>query len=209
MADQTGLEFIAFVAIVTFCLVLCLKFSLVLLRGNVYLLCTVVPVVFLVLAVLREFEEALHIRLAKEISDPAARAKDIQNVETIKNGDTANTLPHEKHTRSTTRKRVRDSGKKNKSACSAIIANHEHLDTDERQAISLSLSIQLNSTQLSTNLTTSVNMIGMMLLALIVHFLCDPTATYWLLIFYLIYYDVRGIRRWLVRLALTYMHAGE
>ncbi|CAD0042425.1 unnamed protein product [Aureobasidium pullulans] len=113
--------------------------DLVLLRGNVYLLCTVIPVVFLVLAILREFEEALHIRLAKEISDPAARAKDIQNVETIKNGDTANTLPHEKHTRSTTRKRVRDSGKKNKSVCSAITANHEHLDTDERQAISLSL----------------------------------------------------------------------
>ncbi|CAC9885468.1 unnamed protein product [Aureobasidium pullulans] len=75
MADQTGLEFIAVVAIITFCLVLCLKFSLVLLRGNVYLLCTVIPVVFLVLAILREFEEALHIRLAKEISDPAARAK--------------------------------------------------------------------------------------------------------------------------------------
>ncbi|THW14329.1 hypothetical protein D6D24_05545 [Aureobasidium pullulans] len=75
MADQKGLELIAVVAIVTFCLVLCLKFSLVLLRGNVYLLCTVIPVVFLVLAVLREFEEALHIRLAKEISDPAARAK--------------------------------------------------------------------------------------------------------------------------------------
>ncbi|THX68540.1 hypothetical protein D6D04_10553 [Aureobasidium pullulans] len=75
MADHTGLELIAVVAIVTFCLVLCLKFSLVLLRGNVYLLCTVIPVVFLVLAVLREFEEALHIRLAKEISDPAARAK--------------------------------------------------------------------------------------------------------------------------------------
>jgi hypothetical protein len=52
-------------------------------------------------------------------------------------------------------------------------------------------------------------MIGMMLLAVIVHFLCDPTATYWLLVFYLIYYDVRGIRSWLVRLALQYMHAGE
>lgn len=75
MADQTGLEFIAVVAIITFCLVLCLRFSLVLLRGNVYLLCTVIPVVFLVLAILREFKEALHIRLAKEISDPAARAK--------------------------------------------------------------------------------------------------------------------------------------
>lgn len=69
-------------------------------------------------------------------------------------------------------------------------------------------STQCTSDQ-GSSLTTSVNMIGMMLLALIVHFLCDPTATYWLLVFYLIYYDVRGIRSWLVRLTLTYMHAGE
>jgi hypothetical protein len=44
------------------------------------------------------------------------------------------------------------------------------------------------------------------LLAIITLFCENPTATHWLLVLYLIYYDIRRIRTWLIDLILAYAH---
>lgn len=45
----------------------------------------------------------------------------------------------------------------------------------------------------------------MMLLAICVHFFRDPNSAGWLFVAYCLYYDVRGIRGWLLRLAVEYL----
>ncbi|KAG9848204.1 hypothetical protein KCU98_g6393, partial [Aureobasidium melanogenum] len=51
----------------------------------------------------------------------------------------------------------------------------------------------------------TMNLIGMMILAVLIHFFRNPTATGWLVVIYCLYWDIRGIRSWLLRLAAEYM----
>jgi hypothetical protein len=45
----------------------------------------------------------------------------------------------------------------------------------------------------------------MMLIAVCVHFFRDPNNAGWLLVLYCLYYDIRGIRSWMMRLAIEYL----
>lgn len=50
-----------------------------------------------------------------------------------------------------------------------------------------------------------MNLVDMMILAVWIHFFRNPTATGWLVVIYCLYWDIRGIRSWLLRLAAEYM----
>jgi hypothetical protein len=50
-----------------------------------------------------------------------------------------------------------------------------------------------------------MRLVTMILLAIFVHFFHDPNSAGWLLVAYCLYYDVRGIRGWLLRLASEYL----
>ncbi|KAH0024616.1 hypothetical protein KCU78_g5001, partial [Aureobasidium melanogenum] len=51
----------------------------------------------------------------------------------------------------------------------------------------------------------TMDLMSMMILAVWIHFFRDPTATGWLVVVYCLYWDIRGIRIWLLRLAAEYM----
>jgi len=50
-----------------------------------------------------------------------------------------------------------------------------------------------------------MDIISMMFFAVCIHFYRDPKNAGWLLVFYCLWYDIRGIRSWLRRLAVEYL----
>lgn len=49
----------------------------------------------------------------------------------------------------------------------------------------------------------------MMLIAIFIHFFRDPNNAGWLLVAYCLWYDIRGVRSWLRRLAVEYLYVDD
>ncbi|KAH0041952.1 FAD/NAD(P)-binding domain-containing protein, partial [Aureobasidium melanogenum] len=92
---------------------------------------------------------------------------------------------------------------------SAVISSSVHLATFNPPNIinspkTITPSLLLEQPKDSKSLAT-MDLIGMMILAVFIHFFRNPTATGWLVVIYCLYWDIRGIRSLLLRLAAEYM----
>ncbi|KAG9567267.1 hypothetical protein KCU71_g2543, partial [Aureobasidium melanogenum] len=95
---------------------------------------------------------------------------------------------------------------------SVVISSSVHLPTFNATKITTPLLLlflphpqECVTTGLQFKPRAIMDLIGMMILAVFIHFFRNPTAVGWLVVIYCLYWDIRGIRSWLSRLAAEYM----